>query len=129
MPRRELLTPAERAQLLVFPTEESELIRRYTLSRPELAYVRAHRGAQNRLGIAIQLCYLQHPGRVLAEDETAPPALLGIVAAQIKVAQGRPYAVPGAVTRQGAATFSRCFVMAACWRTDAEKYQSSQRGR
>lgn len=85
MPRRELLTPAERAQLLVFPTEESELIRRYTLSRPELAYVRAHRGAQNRLGIAIQLCYLQHPGRVLAEDETPPPTLLGIVAAQIKV--------------------------------------------
>jgi hypothetical protein len=85
MPRRELLTPAERAQLLAFPTEESELIRRYTLSRPELAYVRAHRGAQNRLGIAIQLCYLQHPGRILTEDETPPPALLGMVAAQIKV--------------------------------------------
>jgi TnpA family transposase len=85
MPRRELLTPAERAQLLAFPTDESELIRRYTLSRPELAYVRAHRGSQNRLGIAIQLSYLQHPGRVLAEDETPPPALLGIVAAQIRV--------------------------------------------
>ena len=85
MPRRELLTPAERMQLLAFPTEESELIRRYTLSRPELAYVRAHRGAQNRLGIAIQLCYLQYPGRVLAEDETPPSALLGMVAAQIKV--------------------------------------------
>ncbi len=59
MPRRELLTPAERSHLLAFPTEESELIRRYTFSRPELTCVRAHRGAQNRLGIAIQLSYLR----------------------------------------------------------------------
>ena len=85
MPRRELLTPAQRTELLAFPTEESELIRRYTLSRAELAYIRAHRGAHNRLGIAIQPCCLQHPGRVLAEDETPPSALLGIVAAQLKV--------------------------------------------
>jgi hypothetical protein len=28
---------------------------------------------------------LQHPGRVPAEDETPPPALLGIIAAQIRV--------------------------------------------
>jgi len=71
MPRRELLTPAERAQLLSFPTEESELIRRYTLSRSERAYVRQHRGAQNRLGIAVQLCYLQHPGSRSARSRSA----------------------------------------------------------
>ena len=55
MPRRESLTPSERSQLLAFPTDESELLRRYTLTRSDLAYISEHRGPQNRLGIAIQL--------------------------------------------------------------------------
>ena len=48
-------------------------------------FVRQHRGAQNWLGIAIQLCFRRHPGRALGVDETPPAALLGIVAAQLKI--------------------------------------------
>jgi hypothetical protein len=33
-----------------------------------LATVRQHRGDHNRLGFAVQLCYLRYPGRVLAEN-------------------------------------------------------------
>ena len=84
MPRRELLTAAERDELLAFPTEESELIRRYTLGRSDRTFIRQHRGDHNRLGIAIQLCYLRHPGRTLGVDETPPSALIGIVGAQLK---------------------------------------------
>src|SRR5450432_3452821 len=84
MPRRELLTAAEREELLAFPTEESDMIRLYTLAPPDRTFIRQHRGAHNRLGIAVQLCYLRHPGRALGVDETPPPALLGIVAAQLK---------------------------------------------
>ncbi len=84
MPRRELLTAAEREELLAFPTEESEMIRLYTLAPPDRIFIRQHRGAHNRLGIAVQLCYLRHPGRALGVDETPPAALLGIVAAQLK---------------------------------------------
>ncbi len=69
MPRREVLTAAQRSQLLAFPEDESELIRLYTLSHDDRAYVRAHRGTHNRLGIAVQLCYLRFPGRTLAADE------------------------------------------------------------
>ena len=62
MPRREVLNAAKREALLAFPTDESELIRRYTLSRTDRTFIRQHRGDHNRLGIAIQLCYLRHPG-------------------------------------------------------------------
>jgi TnpA family transposase len=85
MPRREVLTPAERESLVAFPTDESELIRHYTLNRLDRTFVRQHRGAQNWLGIAVQLCYLRHPGRALGVEETPPPSLLGLVAVQLKV--------------------------------------------
>lgn len=85
MPRRELLTPAERVQLFAFPEDESELIRLATLARSDLTYIREHRGDHNRLGLAIQMVYLRHPSRVLPANEAPFPPLLGIVAAQLKV--------------------------------------------
>ncbi len=57
MPRRSLLTPAERASLLAFPTTDDELIRHYTFSEFDLASIRQRRGNHNRLGFAVQLCY------------------------------------------------------------------------
>jgi AraC-like DNA-binding protein len=44
MPRREILTSPQRTQLLAFPDDEGELIRRYTLTKADLAFVRQHRG-------------------------------------------------------------------------------------
>jgi TnpA family transposase len=85
MPRRELLTVAQREAFLTFPEQEENLLQYYTLSVRDLATVRQHRGDHNRLGFAVQLCYLRYPGRVLAENETPPAALLGIVAAQLQV--------------------------------------------
>jgi hypothetical protein len=85
MPRRELLTVAQRQALLAFPEEEENLLRYYVLSVRDLAAVHQHRGDHNRLGFAVQLCYLRYPGRVLAENETPPAALLGMVAAQLQV--------------------------------------------
>jgi TnpA family transposase len=88
MPRREVLTPTERAQLFAFPADESALmlIRLGTLSRSDMTFIRHHRGAHNRLGIAGQMTYLRYPSRVLAEKEAPHAPLLGIVAAQLDVA-------------------------------------------
>ena len=55
MPRREILTSSDRMQLLAFPENEGELIRRYTLTKADLAFVRQHRGDHNRLGIAVHV--------------------------------------------------------------------------
>lgn len=75
MPRRELLTAAQRFQLFAFPDDESELIRLATLSTDDFAFVRQHRGGHNRVGIAVLMVYLRFPGRVLGPAEkplTAP---------------------------------------------------------
>jgi Domain of unknown function (DUF4158) len=66
-------------QLLAFPDAEGELIRKYTLSRADLAFVRQHRGDHNRLGIAVQMCSLRYPGRVLRKNERPPDRLLNLV--------------------------------------------------
>jgi hypothetical protein len=88
MPRREILTSSQRMQLLVFSDDEGELIRRYTLAKADLAFVRQHRGDHNRLGIAIQMCSLRFPGRVLAENERPPDRLLNLMATQLGISIG-----------------------------------------
>jgi hypothetical protein len=85
MPRREILTSTERMQLLAFPDDEGELIRKHTLSKADLAFVRQHRGDHNRLGIAVQMCSLRYPGRVLGENERPPDRLLNLVATQLGI--------------------------------------------
>ena len=47
--------------------------------------IRQRRGAANRLGFAVQLCYLRFPGIFLGVDEPPFPPLLRMVAAQLKV--------------------------------------------
>ena len=85
MPRRSILTAAEYDSLVAIPDGRDELIRLYTFSDADLALISQRRGPANRLGFAVQLCYLRFPGVVLAAD--APPfaPLLRMVAAQVKV--------------------------------------------
>ena len=85
MPRRSLLTPAERATLLAFPTTDDELIRHYTFSEADLSAIRQRRGNHNRLGFAVQLCYLRHPGFALPSEAEPPASLLNIVGSQLYI--------------------------------------------
>ena len=70
---------------MAIPDARDELIRLHTFSDADLALIGQRRGLANRLGFAVQLCYLRFPGVVLAAD--APPfaPLLRMVAAQVKV--------------------------------------------
>jgi TnpA family transposase len=61
------------------------LIRHYTFNESDLSVIHQHRGSANRLGFAVQLCYLRFPGIVLGVDEPPFPPLLRIVAKQLKV--------------------------------------------
>ena len=69
MPRRTILSDAELASLLALPDTEAELIRRYTFSDADLAIIAQHRGPANRLGFAVQLCYMRYPGVVLSAGD------------------------------------------------------------
>ncbi|WP_460581707.1 Tn3 family transposase, partial [Hymenobacter luteus] len=85
MPRRSTLSATEREHLLALPENPEEFIRQYTLSEADLSLIHQHRGAANRLGFAVQLCYLRFPGIVLGPDQVPDPALLAFVATQLKL--------------------------------------------
>ncbi len=85
MPRRTIFSDTELASLLTLPDTEAEAIRRYTFSDADLAIISQHRGPANRLGFAVQLCYMRYPGVVLAAGDTPSTSLLRLVAAQLKL--------------------------------------------
>jgi hypothetical protein len=85
MPRRSILSAAERESLLALPDTKDDLIRHYTFSETDLSIIRQRRGPANRLGFAVQLCYLRFPGIFLGVDEPPFPPLLKLVADQLKV--------------------------------------------
>ena len=72
MPRRSILSAAEREGLLAFPDTEEELIRHYTFTESDMSTIRQRRGNHNRLGFAVQLCYLRYPGFGLPTDAEPP---------------------------------------------------------
>lgn len=77
MPRRSILSAAERDSLLVLPDTQDELIRHYTFSEHDLSLIRQRRGDANRLGIAVQLCLLP--------DATVPMPLLQWIGQQLQL--------------------------------------------
>ena len=85
MPRRTILSDAELAGLLALPDTEVEAIRRHAFSDADLAIIAQHRGPANRLGFAVQLCYMRYPSVVLSAGDAPPRTLLQLVAAQLKL--------------------------------------------
>jgi TnpA family transposase len=83
MPVRTLLSSEQRTRLFSIPTDMAAMARHYVLDAADLAIVRARRRVSNRLGFAIQLCVLRHPGRALDPTESPPLPMLAFVAPQI----------------------------------------------
>ena len=85
MARRPLLTDEERRLLFGVPSDPDALARHYTFTRSDQDLVAGRRGAANRLGFAVQLALLRHPGMGLAQMEEAIDALVGWLAAQLDI--------------------------------------------
>ncbi len=85
MPRRSILSAAERDSLLALPDTQDELIRHYTFSEPDLSLIRQRRGDANRLGVAVQLCLLRFPGQGLLPDAVVPVPLLQWIGRQLRL--------------------------------------------
>jgi TnpA family transposase len=83
MARRTLLSAEQRTRLFGIPIEAAEMAKHYTFSDGDLALVRTKRRPSNRLGFAVQLCALRHPGRPLEPSEVPPAAMLTFVAYQL----------------------------------------------
>ena len=83
--RRLQLSETQIAALFDPPTKPRELMRHYMLTATDFAMIRRCRGDHSRLGYALMLCYLRHPGRPLRTNERPPAALVSFVAEQIDV--------------------------------------------
>ena len=88
MALRELLSSAQREAFEAVPLDRAALIEPYVLSDQDLSLIRRRRGAQNRLGLAVQLALLRYPGRALLPDETPPAELLTFLARQLGLSPG-----------------------------------------
>ncbi|RAS04377.1 uncharacterized protein DUF4158 [Ensifer adhaerens] len=89
MRKHELLTEAEREQLLGIPTERDDLARLYTFEPSDVELIRLRREDRNRLGVALQLALFRHPGMTLAQilqsSAGLPEELVSFIAEQLKI--------------------------------------------
>lgn len=85
MARRRLLSDEAWHAVMALPSEERDLVRHCTLSAEDLDRLRGMRMAHNRLGHALLLCAVRHPGRALAPGERPPAAMVAWVARQLGV--------------------------------------------
>ena len=85
MARRQLLTDEERQALLGIPPNADSLARLFTLSRLDQNRVAERRGDANRLGCAVQLALLRHPGTALAYLDQPTDALVTWMAGQLDI--------------------------------------------
>ncbi|MFW9620770.1 MAG: Tn3 family transposase, partial [Macromonas sp.] len=67
------------------PDAKDDIIRYYTLSEADLSLIRQRRGDANRLGFAVQLCLLRHPGQGLLPHAVVPVVLLEWVGQQLQL--------------------------------------------
>jgi len=96
MPWQDLLSPAQRAQVMALPASLREYEELYTLTPADQEFVASRRTNANRLGAAVQLCFLRYPGRAWTPAELVPAAMLRFIALQIGA---EPADLPGYAER------------------------------
>jgi hypothetical protein len=82
---RQLLTDGERQALLGIPPDADSMARLFTLSRLDRNLVAERRGNANRLGCAVQLTLLRHPGTALAYLDQPTDTLVTWMAGQLDI--------------------------------------------
>ncbi|CAN5765018.1 Tn3-like element TnAs1 family transposase [soil metagenome] len=85
-----VVSDEEAEQLSSWPPEvaRSDLVAHFTLSAEDRRWVRSHRGAAERIGLAVQLCGLGYLGFVPADLAGTPREVVAFVAKQVGVAAG-----------------------------------------
>jgi TnpA family transposase len=88
MARRQLLSNEAWAARLAPVVDDREVIRHYTLSEDDFDAIMRKRLDASRLGYALALCLMRHPGRSLEQGEALPVQIVGYVARQLGIAPG-----------------------------------------
>lgn len=85
MPRRMILTDAERQNFLALPTDDDTLSRHWSLDDEDHRLLETRRRDDTRLGLALQLCALRYPGRLIQRGEVIPESVLTFLAEQLRI--------------------------------------------
>jgi TnpA family transposase len=83
--RRQLLTEEERRLLFGIPHDPDALTRHYSFTRSDRDLLTGRRGDANRLGFAVQLALLRHPGMGLAQMEEPVDVLVAWLAERLEI--------------------------------------------
>ena len=83
MARRQILTASFWSRLMAPPSKDREVAMYCTLTPDEIEVVARKRTAAARLGYAVSLAYLRHPGRVRNVGEQANDVMLAFLADQV----------------------------------------------
>ena len=83
MAHRTILTERQRSALFDLPTDETVMLRHYTLADDDIEHINERRRPENKVGFALQLCALRYPGRLLLSGEVIPEKVLRFIAAQL----------------------------------------------
>jgi TnpA family transposase len=85
MAHRQLLTDEERQALLGIPLDADSMARCFTLSCADQELVAKRRRDANRIGFAVQLALLRHPGIALTQLEQPAEPLVQWLATQLEI--------------------------------------------
>ena len=101
MASRRLVPASVREALLGIPSDIASLERNYLLADDDLDLIGTRRRPENRLGLALHIALLRHPGQGWLDDTDPPTPLVAWLAEQIKRApfQRWPATAPGDATR------------------------------
>jgi TnpA family transposase len=83
--QRHLLTEDERRLLFGVPEGADALTRHYSFTRSDHELLAERRGDANRLGFAVQLALLRHPGMTLAHVEEPVDALVAWLSERLEI--------------------------------------------
>jgi len=120
MPSRTILSPAQRSAIFDPPADRATIERLYTLGLDDIGHIARRRRGANRLGYAVQLCYLRHPGRSLLTGEAVSAAMLSLLGDQIgcRTDEFSDYAARSTTLREHRAEIEALLGLRAFDRTD-----------
>ena len=85
MASRRLVPASVREALLGIPSDIASLERNYLLADDDLDLIGTRRRPENRLGLALHIALLRHPGQGWHDDTEPPAPLVAWLAEQIEV--------------------------------------------
>ena len=85
MASRRLVSASARETLFGIPSDTASLERNYVLADDDLDLIYTRRSAENRLGLAIHMALLRHPGQGWLDGDDLPGPLIRWLAEQVAV--------------------------------------------